>query len=70
MYVAAKVVSWTTEVSALARVASNWPHAAYCTFTHGMIGSWVYLWRSIPKTGYLFQPLGDVNRLQVLPKSF
>ena len=28
--VAAKIEFWFTEVSALARVASNCPHAAYC----------------------------------------
>ena len=37
-YVTQKVATWTAEVTALAGVASTRPHAAYCAFTHGMIG--------------------------------
>ena len=44
---AGKVRSWVSEVSALAQVAASWPHAAYSAFTHGLIGRWVYLMRSL-----------------------
>ena len=40
-YVTTKIKSWTAEVSALAEVAAGKPHAAYCAFTHGLIGWWV-----------------------------
>ena len=41
-FVAKKVCSWSSEVLALAEIATNRPHAAFCAFTHGMIGRWVY----------------------------
>ena len=44
-FVAAKIESWAVEVSALAKVASSCPHSAYCAFTHGMVGRWIYLMR-------------------------
>ena len=40
--VPSKIKSWTAEVSALAKVAASKPHAAYCAFTHELIGRWVY----------------------------
>jgi len=40
-YVAEKVQSWVSEVSALARIADNQPHVAYTAFMHGLIGRWV-----------------------------
>ena len=66
-YVAQKVAAWTAEVSALAVVAATRPHAAYCAFTHGMIGRWIYVMRTIPNIGPLFQPLEDAIRLQFIP---
>lgn len=66
-YVTQKVADWTAEVSALAAVADTRPHATYCTFTHGMIGHWIYVMRTIPNIGPLFQPLEDAIRLQFLP---
>ena len=56
-YVTTKVESWTVEVSVLAKIASSRPHAAYCAFTHGLIGCWVYLMRTIPGISSFFQPL-------------
>ena len=66
-YVASKVESWTAEVSALAGIASSRPHAAYCAFTHGMMGRWVYLMRTIPNISSLLQPLEDAIRLKLFP---
>ena len=57
-----KVCTWTAEVSSFASIAANRPHAAYCAFTHGMIGRWVYIMRTIPDVGLLFQPLEDAIR--------
>ena len=62
-----KVCSWTAEVSTLADIAANRPHAAYCAFTHGMIGRWTYLMRTIPNVSHLFQPLEDAIRLKLIP---
>jgi len=66
-YVISKIESWTKEVFALAEVAANKPHAAYCAFTHGMIGRWVYLMRTIPGISSFFQPLEDAIHLKLLP---
>ena len=59
----AKVATWTAEVFALAKLLV----AVYSAFPHGMIGHWVYLMRTIPNIGSLFQPLEDAIRLQLLP---
>ena len=48
-------------------VAITRPHAAYCAFTHGMIGRWIYVMRTVPNIGPLFQPLEDAIRLQFIP---
>ena len=61
------MAAWTAEVSALAVVAATRPHAAYCAFTHGMIGRWIYVMRTVPNIGPLFQPLEDAIRLQFIP---
>ena len=66
-FVAKKVCSWSSEVLALAEIATNRPHAAFCAFTHGMIGRWVYIMRTIPNVGPLFQPLEDAIRLKLIP---
>ena len=47
-YVTAKVITCTAKVSALAKVANIQSHPAYCAFTHGKIGCWIYLMRTIP----------------------
>ena len=49
------------------QVVASWPHAA---FTHGLIGQWVYLMRTvpdIPPVSSFFQPLEDAIRLQLFP---
>ena len=66
-YVTQKVATWTAEVTALAGVASTRPHAAYCAFTHGMIGHWMYVMRTIPDISPLFKPLEDAIYLKLLP---
>ena len=61
------MVTWTAEVTALAGVASTRPHAAYCAFTHSMIGRWMYVMRTIPDISPLFKPLEDAIYLKLLP---
>ena len=63
-YVSKKVCTWTAEVFS---IAANRPHAAYCAFAHGVIGRWVYIMRTIPDVGPLFQPLEDAIRLKFIP---
>lgn len=62
-----KVASWTAEVSALADGVATWPHAAYYTFAHGMIGRWIYVMRTIPNIDSLFEPLEDAICLKLIP---
>ena len=66
-YVTTKVESWTADVSALAEIVTSRPHAAYCAFTHGLIGHWVYLMRTVPGISSFIQPLEDAIRLRLLP---
>ena len=66
-YVAVKLQSWVSEVSALAGIANSRPHAAYSAFTHGLIGRWVYLMRTVPDISSFLKPLEDAIRLQLLP---
>jgi len=54
-YVAEKVQSWVSEVSALAQIADSRPHAVYTTFMHGLIGRWVYLIRTVPDISSFFK---------------
>ena len=55
------------EVCALAGVAATRPHAPYCAFTHGLIGHWIYVMRTIPDIGPLFKPLEDALYLKLIP---
>jgi len=66
-YVSKKVCTWVAEVSTLANIAATCPHAAYCAFTHGMIGRWTYIMRTIPVISHLFQPLEDAIHLKLIP---
>ena len=66
-FVSKKVTVWFSEVLALAEVATNHPHVALCAFTNGMIGQWVYIMRTIPNVGPVFQPLEDAICLKLIP---
>ena len=58
-FVRDKVSGWVTEVKNLAVVAKTHPQAAYEVFTHGQSSKWIFLMRTIPGIGALFQPLED-----------
>ena len=51
----------------MAGIANSRPHAAYSAFTHGLIGRWVYLMRTVPDISSFLKPLEDAIRLQLLP---
>ncbi len=66
-YVTSKVTDWTKEVEKLATIASSQPHAAYAAFTHGLMGKWTYLARTVPGTSDLFKPLEETIRHRFIP---
>ena len=41
--------------------------AAYCAFSHGLKGRWLYLARTVPNIGNLLQPLEDTLRQRFIP---
>ena len=65
-----KVATWTAEVTSLASVASTRPHAAYSTFTHGMVGHWMYVMRTIPGINPLFKPPEDAINFETYYLSY
>ena len=63
----AKVKEWVNQVNHLAKIAISQPHAAYTAFTHGLLGSWTYLLRTVPDVGPLLQPLEEAIHQIFLP---
>ena len=47
-YVSKKVTDWVSEITLLSEIAQTCPHSAYCALTHGLIGRWTYVMRTIP----------------------
>ena len=62
-----KVTNWIKEVEKLATIASSQPHAAYAAFTHGLMGKWTYLARTVPGTSDLFKPLEETIQHRFIP---
>ncbi len=62
-----KVEQWSDVLKRLSSIADTQPHAAYAALTHGMVGRWTYLARTIPNIGHLLQPLEDIIRTQLIP---
>ena len=48
-------------------IAKTQPHAAYSAFTHGLIGRWNYLLRTVKEISHLLAPLEKVVRQQFIP---
>ena len=69
-YVADKVQSWVSEVSALAGIANSRPHATYSAFTHGLIGRWVYLMRTVPDISSFFKTTRGCHTIATSSSSF
>ena len=67
LYVTSKVTNWIKKVEKLATIASSQPHAAYPAFTHGLMGKWTYLARTVPGTSDLFKPLEETIRHRFIP---
>ena len=66
-FVCDKVAGWVTKVKNLSVMAKTHPQAAYAVFTHGQSSKWIFLMRTIPDIGALFQPLEDAIRQFFLP---
>lgn len=61
-YVMCRVSEWVNAIEYLSTIAHTQPHAAYAAFTHGLMGKWNYLIRTIPNIGDLLKPLEAVIR--------
>ena len=66
-YVAGKVRKWLEEIKQLANIAQTQPHAAYCTYTHGLSSRWSFLSRTIPDISDLLQPLEEAIQQHLIP---
>ena len=66
-YVSVKVKEWSDELSRLSEIGLTQPHAAYSALTHGLLGRWTFLSRTLPDIGELFSPLEQTIRMHLLP---
>lgn len=66
-FVTEKVYEWTKDVEQLATIASSQPHAAYSALTHGLIGKWAYISRTVPNVSDIFLPVENALRHRFLP---
>ena len=48
---------WPDELSRLSEIDLTQPHAVYSAVTHGLLGGWTFLSRTLPGIGELFSPL-------------
>ena len=63
-YVSGKVASWVTELELLVSFAVTQPHAA---FSRGVVSKWLFIVRTVPDVGHLYQPLEDCVRHHFIP---
>ena len=66
-YVNGKVREWSDELSKLSEISLTQPHSAYSALTHGLLGRWTFLSRTLPGIGDLFSPLEQTIRVYLLP---
>ena len=66
-FVSKQVQKWTEKVKRLATIAESQPHAAYAALTHGLVGRWSYLSRTVSNITDLLQPLEDAIRHHLIP---
>ena len=65
--VSQQVEEWIAELEQLSIIARSHPQAAYCAYSHGLKGKWLYLARTVPNTSNLLQPLENISREQFIP---
>ena len=61
------MTDWVNKITLLSEIAQSHPHSAYCALTHGLIGRWTYVMRTIPDIASLLAPLEDAIRLHLIP---
>ena len=69
-YVERKVKEWISELEVLSSIGRRDPHAAYSAysaFTHGLVGKWQYIMRTIPSLSKQLIPLEDAIRFKFIP---
>ena len=66
-YVSKKVTDWVNKITLLSEIAQTRSHSAYCALTHGLIGHWKYVMRTIPDIAPLLAPLEDAIHLHLIP---
>ena len=62
-----KIDEWMKELEQLSEFAKTEPHAAYTAFTHGLIGRYTYLMRTLPAPMHGLEALDGVIATRLLP---
>ena len=62
-----KVQQWCEQVDKLSLFARSQPHAAFATFSHGVISGWMFYMRMIPLTCDQLTPLEHIIRGKMIP---
>ena len=65
--VSQQVKEWTADLEQLSIIARSHPQAAYCAYSHGLKGRWLYLAWTVPNIGNLLQTLEDTLRQRFIP---
>ena len=63
-HVSSKVASWVTELELLASFAV---HAAFSAFSRGVVSKWLFIARTVPDVGHLYQLPEDCVRHHFIP---
>ena len=67
-----KVKKWSDglSISRLSEIGLTQPHATYSALTHGLLGRWIFLSRTLPGISDSFSPLEQSIHLHLLPALF
>ena len=66
-FISAQAVKWREDLSTLADLAQTQPHAAYATFTKGLVSRWRYHIRATACPPATFERLDEVINQELLP---
>jgi len=62
-----KIDCWISEIDKLSMIGISQPHAAYASFTHGLISRWLYASRTVPDMSSSFHPLEKALLTKFIP---
>ena len=65
--VSQQVEECIAELEQLSIIARSHPQAAYCAYSHGLKGKWLYLAQTVPNISNLLQPLENILREKFIP---